>query len=94
MSDLHNGVHKRQMMTTVRQFQQQQDMQTSFRNEKQKKDNLRRDLQEQVISNILKRERDRIYPGDKELTISKRLISEMGVDMSGNQNLVGTPLFG
>ena len=69
-------------------------MQTSFRNEKQKKDNLRRDLQEQVISNILKRERDRIYPGDKELTISKRLISEMGVDMSGNHNLAGTPLFG
>ena len=51
-----------------------------------KKDNLRRDLQEQVIQNILKREHDRLYPSEKELAISKRLINELGVDLNAESD--------
>ena len=68
------------LTTTQRHFEHHNDLHKHRSLEKQQKDLLRRDLQQQVISNIIRREQERLYLPEKDMVTSAKLMRQLDVN--------------
>jgi hypothetical protein len=67
-------------ITTKRQFEHNEDLMRQRSTERCQKAALRRDLQQQQIQNIVKREQERLYLPEKDLVTSGHLMRQLNVN--------------
>jgi len=58
--------------------------------DRQKKQKFKRELQQQVIESIIKREKDRLYLPEKDLVTSGGLMKNLGIQMKTSEQKQNT----
>ena len=68
-------------LTTVRQIQHYEDNQRRISVDRMKKLALKADLEHQMQAKVFKRERERLYPDEKTLVTSKKMLRGVGANL-------------